>query len=89
MLITGGFSTSNEIIKYADEHDLPIISSNYDTYLVANIINRAMYNQMIRKEILVVEDIVKSVQGDTVIFDHMTLVIIKIKLRKLVILAFQ
>lgn len=82
VLITGGFSTSNEIIKYADEHDLPIISSNYDTYLVANIINRAMYNQMIRKEILVVEDIVKSVQGDTVIFDHMTLADYKDKAKK-------
>ncbi|MBA1354011.1 MULTISPECIES: DRTGG domain-containing protein [Staphylococcus] len=73
VLITGGFRTSNEIIKYADEHDLPILSSNYDTYLVANIINRAMYNQMIRKEILVVEDIVKSVNEDTVVFDNMTL----------------
>src|SRR5699024_10782522 len=73
VLITGGFRTSNQLIKYDDEHDLPILSSNYDTYLVANIINRAMYNQMIRKEILVVEDIVKSVNEDTVVFDNMTL----------------
>ena len=42
VLITGGFTTTNDIIKYADEHDLPIISSNYDSYLVANIINRAI-----------------------------------------------
>ncbi|MCG7338458.1 CBS domain-containing protein [Staphylococcus sp. ACRSN] len=82
VLITGGFSTSSEIIKYADAHDLPIISSNYDTYLVANIINRAMYNQMIRKEILVVEDIVKSVQEETVIFDNMTLFDYKDKAKK-------
>lgn len=73
VLITGGFSTSDDIIKYADEHDLPIISSNYDTYLVANIINRAMYNQMIRKEILIVEDIVKPIDDSTVVFEDMKL----------------
>lgn len=73
VLITGGFSTSDDIIKYADEQDLPIISSNYDTYLVANIINRAMYNQMIRKEILIVEDIVKPIDDSTVIFEDMEL----------------
>ena len=58
VLITGGFSTTPEIKRYADQHDLPILSSNYDSYLVANMINRAMYNQIIRKEILIVEDIV-------------------------------
>ncbi|MDN6182572.1 MAG: CBS domain-containing protein [Staphylococcus equorum] len=81
VLITGGFRTSDEIIKYADEHDLPILSSNYDTYLVANIINRAMYNQMIRKEILVVEDIVKSVKESAVIFENMKLIDYKEKAR--------
>ncbi|MES3703905.1 DRTGG domain-containing protein [Staphylococcus arlettae] len=79
VLITGGFTTTNDIIKYADEHDLPIISSNYDSYLVANIINRAMYNQMIRKEILVVDDIVKPIDDTTVLFDDMTLTEYKIK----------
>ena len=48
VLITGGFSTTQEIIKYANEHDLPVLSSQYDTYLVANLINKAMYNQKIR-----------------------------------------
>ena len=47
-----------KLLRYADEHELPIISSSYDTFLVANIINKAMFNQKIRKEILVVEDIV-------------------------------
>ena len=79
VLITGGFTTTNDIIKYADEHDLPIISSNYDSYLVANIINRAIYNQMIRKEILVVDDIVKPIDDTTVLFDDMTLTEYKIK----------
>lgn len=73
VLISGGFGTSKEIIKYADAHELPIISSNYDSYLVANHINRAMYNQQIRKEILIVEDIKKPVDEQTVVYENMTL----------------
>lgn len=69
VLITGGFETSDEIVKYADEHDLPIISSNYDTFMVANIINRAMYNQMIKKEILLVEDIVIPIEETSYLYD--------------------
>ncbi|MCJ1656147.1 DRTGG domain-containing protein [Staphylococcus sp. NRL 16/872] len=73
VLITGGFKTSQKIIDYANSHNLPILSSNYDTFLVANIINRAMYNQMIRKEILIVNDIVKPINDMTVVFDEMGL----------------
>lgn len=71
ILITGGFQPSKEVVEYANEHELPIISSSYDTFLVANIINRAMYNQKIRKEILVVEDIVKPINELSVLFDDM------------------
>lgn len=71
VLITGGFETSDEIVKYADEHDLPIISSNYDTFMVANIINRAIYNQMIKKEILLVEDIVIPIEETSYLYDTM------------------
>ena len=71
ILITGGFHPSKDVINYANEHDLPILSSSYDTFLVANIINRAMYNQKIRKEILVVDDIVKPIDDLSVLFDSM------------------
>lgn len=71
ILITGGFQPSKEVVEYANEHELHIISSSYDTFLVANIINRAMYNQKIRKEILVVEDIVKPINELSVLFDYM------------------
>lgn len=71
VLITGGFETADEIIKYAEERDLPIISSNYDTFMVANIINRAMYNQMIKKEILLVEDIVIPLEETSYLYDTM------------------
>ena len=73
ILITGGFQPTKEVIQYADEHDLPVLSSSYDTFLVANIINRAMFNQKIRKEILVVEDIVKPINELSVLLNTMTL----------------
>ncbi|MCR8634656.1 DRTGG domain-containing protein [Paenibacillus radicis (ex Xue et al. 2023)] len=58
VLITGGFGTSDEVKKLADELDLPIISSSYDTYTVASMINRAIYDRLIKKKILLIEDIV-------------------------------
>ncbi|CAC5505219.1 Cytosolic protein containing multiple CBS domains [Staphylococcus aureus] len=57
ILITGGFKPSNKVIDFANEHDLPVLSSSYDTFLVANIINKALFNQKIRKDILIVQDI--------------------------------
>ncbi|MDF2607199.1 MAG: hypothetical protein K0S34_1394 [Bacillales bacterium] len=57
VLITGGFGTEDHIIKIADELKLPVISSSYDTFTVATLINRAIYDQLIKKEILLVEDI--------------------------------
>ncbi|WP_436860097.1 DRTGG domain-containing protein [Mammaliicoccus lentus] len=70
VLITGGFEADDDIIEYANEHDLPIISSNYDTFLVANTINRAIYDQMIKKEILMVEDIMIPIEETSYLFDN-------------------
>ena len=70
VLITGGFEADDDIIEYANEHDLPIISSNYDTFLVANAINRAIYDQMIKKEILMVEDIMIPIEETSYLFDN-------------------
>ncbi|MFS0780604.1 DRTGG domain-containing protein [Bacillus sp. 1P06AnD] len=73
VLITGGFDTDDHVKKIADELQLPIISSSYDTFTVATLINRAIYDQLIKKEILQVEDILTPVNdtahlhsGDTV-----------------------
>ena len=41
----------------ADEKGLPVITSTYDTFTIATMINRAISEQMIKKEILLVEDI--------------------------------
>ncbi|SDZ54743.1 Predicted transcriptional regulator containing CBS domains [Evansella caseinilytica] len=57
VLITGGFDTSEDVKQLADQLDLPIISTSYDTFTVATMINRAIYDQLIKKEIVLVEDI--------------------------------
>src|SRR5690625_13818 len=57
VLITGGFDTKDHIKEIADEKKLPIISTSYDTFTVAAMINRAIYDQLIKKEIVFVDDI--------------------------------
>lgn len=57
VLITGGFETTPEIETIADEQALPIISTTYDTFTVATMINRALSDQLIKKDILLVGDI--------------------------------
>ena len=57
VLVTGGFDASDEVKQLADELDLPVISTSYDTFTVATMLNRAIYDQLIEKEILLVEDI--------------------------------
>lgn len=57
VLVTGGFDTTEENKRLADELELPIISSSYDTFTVAAMINRAIYDQLIKKDILLIEDI--------------------------------
>lgn len=60
VLITGGFDTSSEVKLLADKLELPIISSSYDTFTVASMINRAIYDRLIKKKIMLVEDILAS-----------------------------
>ncbi|MCG7405845.1 CBS domain-containing protein [Paenibacillus sp. ACRRX] len=60
VLITGGFGTSREVKMLADTLDLPIISSKHDTFTVASMINRALFDRLIKKKIMLVEDIVGS-----------------------------
>ncbi|WP_251460455.1 CBS domain-containing protein [Weizmannia agrestimuris] len=62
VLITGGFDTKDYVKKIADEKALPIISTSYDTFTVATMINRAVYDQLIKKEIILVEDILTPIE---------------------------
>ncbi|MDQ0191809.1 DRTGG domain-containing protein [Paenibacillus wynnii] len=60
VLVTGGFGTSREVKALADQLDLPVISSRHDTFTVASMINRAIFDRLIKKKIMLVEDIVEN-----------------------------
>lgn len=60
VLITGGFKADPEVIRLADEKKLPIISSSYDTFTVASMINRATHDRLIKKTIMLVEDLLSA-----------------------------
>lgn len=57
VLITGGFDASPAIRAIADEQEIPVISSSYDTFTIATMINRAIHDRMIKKDIIRVEDV--------------------------------
>lgn len=60
VLITGGFQCSEEIKALADDKELPLISCTYDTFTVASMINKAIFENNVKKEIILVEDIMES-----------------------------
>src|SRR5690625_6172982 len=57
VLISGCFDTEEHVKRLADEKQLPIMTTTYDTFTVATMINRAIYDQLIKKEIVFVGDI--------------------------------
>lgn len=57
VLITGGFNTNNDIILLANKLKLPVLTTTYDSFTVATLINRAITDQLIKKEIMLVDDI--------------------------------
>lgn len=68
VLITGGFMADDETVTLADKLELPIISSSYDTFTVAAMINRAIYDRLIKKEIVLVGDILIPVENARFLF---------------------
>jgi len=63
LLITGGLDPDSEVVALAREKQLVIIQSPYDTFAVTAMINRALYDRLIEKELILVEDImVKDVK---------------------------
>ncbi|MCX7570667.1 DRTGG domain-containing protein [Tumebacillus sp. DT12] len=67
VLITGGFDTTDDVKELADRLELPLISSAYDTFTIATLINRAIYDRLIKKEILLVEDILSVTEQPVVL----------------------
>lgn len=63
VLITGGFETTPEIINLANEVGLPLLSTAYDTFTVATMINRAMSDQLIKKEIVLIDNIYTPIEN--------------------------
>jgi len=57
VMITGGFDTLSHIKSLADRLSLPLISTSYDTFTVATLINKAINESMTRKKILYVSDV--------------------------------
>ncbi|SKA98448.1 Predicted transcriptional regulator containing CBS domains [Caloramator quimbayensis] len=60
VLITGGFGCSDEIKNLSNEKELPIISCSYDTFTTASMINKAISENLIKKDIILIEDIMKT-----------------------------
>lgn len=60
VLITGGFEPTQEVRELADELNLPVISTIYDTFTVATLIHRAIDDRLIKKEILLVKDVLST-----------------------------
>lgn len=57
LLITGGLDPQEDVIRLAREEHLVVIQSPYDTFAVTTMINRALYDRLIEKELVLVEDI--------------------------------
>lgn len=62
VLITGGFKPSATVVNLANQNELPLISTSYDTFTVGTMINRAMTDQLIKKEILRVQNIYTPIE---------------------------
>ncbi|MEF9952365.1 MAG: DRTGG domain-containing protein [Clostridium sp.] len=60
VLITGGFSCSDDVKKLADKMQLPVISCQYDTFTTATLINGAISQRQIKSDIILSEDIMKT-----------------------------
>ncbi len=57
VLLTGGFDAKPAVREIADRMNMPLISSSYDTFTIATMINQAINERMIKKEIVCVEDV--------------------------------
>ncbi len=57
LLITGGLEPDEDVVALARQKDLVLIQSPYDTFAVTTMINRALYDRLIQKELILVEDI--------------------------------
>lgn len=60
VLITGGVDIEPQVLDYANAHGIPVLRTDFDTFTVASRINRALSNELIKKEIATVADVYQS-----------------------------
>lgn len=57
VMITGGFDASPQVKGLADSKNIPLLSSAYDTFTTATMINQAIRERLIKKDIVRAEDV--------------------------------
>ncbi|GAA0716637.1 CBS domain-containing protein [Clostridium malenominatum] len=72
IIITGGFKCSDKVKRLADYNEMPVICTWYDTFTVASMINRAISENTVKKEIILVEDIMDYEYPYLTIGDHVS-----------------
>ncbi|GFH40203.1 DRTGG domain-containing protein [Lactococcus insecticola] len=60
VLITGGVDVEDTVLDYANQQAIPVLRTDFDTFTVASRINRALSNELIKKEITTVADVYQS-----------------------------
>lgn len=60
VLVTGGFKCSQETKKLADDKKLPLISCTYDTFTTATMLNKAIAENLVKKDVITIENIMKT-----------------------------
>ena len=73
VLITGGFNVEEEIAHLADKLEMPVLRTTYDTFTVATMINRALSDQLIKKDIMLVSDIYTTLEKTNYLFSTDTI----------------
>lgn len=56
VLVTGGFGVDEDVSSLANKLEMPVLSSSYDSFTVATMINRALYKRLVRKDVVRVRD---------------------------------
>lgn len=78
VLVTGGVPVDKKVLKLADEVEIPVMRTTFDTFTVASRINRALSNELIKKDIVTVSDVyqtnVPTLKEDSTIKDYNDLV---------------
>lgn len=62
VLITGGFIAEPNLIAMANQSKLPLLSTPYDTFTVATLINRSINESNLKKRIVTVEEVYTPIE---------------------------